>query len=266
MSSRQQSKFKVFAGVLLLVAIVGLFAFNYKSDGAVTAFVQKAVSPMFFGSNPFAHVTSKGNVATAISSKQTLASEIQSLRKQVDSMQSLVYENAYLRTQNKVLLSLLSGDTTLNSQDSTTVVPVYSTAGLSPYGTILLHLDKNTKVNVGSVVLAQNSIAIGNISKKVAKIATVQLFSANGREINVRVGDYNDPVIATAVGVGSGNFVLSLPREAHIKEGDFLYSESAIGHVIGIVGEIQADPAEATLHIRASTSVNMHNLTLVKVI
>ncbi len=263
MSSHRQSK-KKFTVLAVLALLVILFSINYKTGGVVSSSVRNIAAPLWSaGDSASLRLQSFKSTFTT---KQRLAKELDSLRAELKAVQDLKYENLYLRAQNSTLLSLANTNTLLQGEGDRTLVQVFSGVGVRPYGTLLISTDPNQRVQVGSIVLTTHSVALGNVSSVSSRVATVRLFSAAERSVEVVIGnDSESPVVATAVGVGSGNFVISVPRDTEVSVGDAVYSSAALGRAIAIVGSVEKDPTNPLTTLRARVPANIQGLQTVLV-
>ncbi len=260
MHSRQRSK-RRFALATAAVALMLLFAINYKMSGVISTAIRQLAAPMWTVSENLSGNTFA--VKSTFTTKKQLLTELEALHKEIANLRSLKYENIFLRAQNSTLLSLASIGNKSNSDATRILARVYSTAGVRPYGTILI--STNDTVHTGAIVLAKDGIAIGTVDSVLSKSAVVRLFSAANRSIDVTVGQNENPVVAQASGVGNGNFVISVPRESTVGIGDVVFSSAARGYPVGVVQNIERDPANSTVLLRARVPLNISALSIVLV-
>ncbi len=262
MNSHRQSK-KKFIIIAVLALLVILFAVNYKTGGTVSGSVRNIAAPLWSAGDSAS--LKLQNIKSTFATKQKLSKELESLRSELRAVRDLEYENLYLRAQNNTLLSI-TNNTILQGENTRTLAQVYSVAGVSPYGTLLISREPNSDIQVGSIVLTTHSVALGNVSSVSSRVATVRLFSAAKRSVEVVIGnDTESPVVATAIGVGSGNFVISVPRDTEVSVGDAVYSSAALGRTIAIVGSVEKDPTNPLTTLRARVPVNIQGLQTVLV-
>lgn len=251
MNSHRPNKRKITSIAIATILII-LFSVNYKTEGLVSNALRSVVAPLWnIG-------VTMHNPIESLKSKKELKKEIESLRSELQDLRNLQYENLFLRAQNNTLLTFTSAEMVQNEQRRT-LAQVLGRAGVQPYGTLLV-ASSNSNVRVGSIVLGARTIALGNVSSVSRSVATVRLFSAAERSTAVTIGTGEEPIAASAIGVGNGNFVISIPRDANVNIGDPVFAAGAFGYTIAIVGEVERDPASAFTVVRGRVPFNIQSL------
>ncbi len=256
----RQNKKKLLILIAIILLVV-LFFINQQTSGKVSNAVRTLAGHIWDVGD-----TTSGKLSglkESFVSKDKLAEELARTRDELEQVRNLKYENIYLRAQNSTLLSLTSAGLQ-EGIHSRVHASVFSTSGVTPYGTIMI-TTKAGSLNVGAVVLGKSAIALGNISDISGKVATVHLFSMAERSVDVIIGIGEDAITTKALGVGSGNFVISAPRDAHVQVGDPVFAASALGYIIAIVGEVESNPADAFIRIYARVPFNIQALNSVLV-
>ena len=191
---------------------------------------------------------------------------------------SLQKENELLKTQIdllKVQLLLKDGVFEENEEvknflleranfEKGTLALVLSKPNRSPYDTLVLDIGALNGVASGDLVLALGDVAIGKIEEVYSKNSRAKLFSSPGETLCVAIGKNN--IIATAEGVGGGNFEIRLPRGISVTEGETISLSEKRSRIIGVVEKIGLNPTDPFQTIRFKNPINIFELKWVEVL
>lgn len=198
--------------------------------------------------------------------------------KLLSSKISLIQENENLKTQiekdkrDMVLKDVLSAEndglkTALNRKDlnkKSILSAILVKPSLSPYDTLIIDVGNDQNISVGDKVAADGNTFIGYVSEVYNNTSKVILYSSPGEKVNVLIGNSN--VEKEAIGMGGGNFEVSVPKEVDIKEGDSIVIPSVSTNVFGIVDHLEYESADAFQRVLFKSPVNVSELKWVFVI
>lgn len=132
-----------------------------------------------------------------------------------------------------------------------------------PYDEIIIDagLTADPKLAVGQLVFVEEGIVLGQIDQVTAEFSKVRLYSESGVSLPVAVGETGQPSVA--LGLGAGNFSLSLPRGVTIKVGDAVRTTIIGNYLLGYVGLIDKNPNDPFQKIQFRSPVSFFNLNWV---
>jgi cell shape-determining protein MreC len=254
---RTKNIFLVFVSLVLLLFIV-----NYFTDGSIAGVVRTPTAAVFGVGGVLERVLV--SVQDSVAQKKALRKERDTLKDRVRELELYALNNMILVSENEELRRLLGADK--RALNRGILGRVLSRGGSYPYGTILISLEAPVAPAVGALVFGDQNIAIGRIEEIRDSIGVVTLISAPGQETSVMiVGADNTSVVATLRGVGSGNMVTEVARDAAISVGDpvaFYGRETAL---VGFVGSIETKPVDARKLVRVRTPLNLDVVRFVRV-
>jgi len=261
-SHRPNNKKKsIFVRFVVTVLIVfGLFSVNRYFSGSLSRLAQEGA---WYIANLTVLLEKKsGNFFAVFARKQTLLSENQKLKEENRRLRLELSQKKLLQIQNNALQRYVTARAT--SQENTmhpvrTFATVISTVGVVPHGTLLLSGDMKY-VSVGDRVLLDNLYMVGVVISKTKHTATVQLLSASGQKTPVIIRSHDSANSAEALGVGSGNFILKVPRDMPVAVGDMLYASRAHQYAIGVVGDRETHPTDSFATVRARLPISLQAL------
>lgn len=199
------------------------------------------------------------NKVKLVQAKITLVKENKRLSDEVASRESSMLLLDTLRKENEDLKTALGrsgrGDSVLGV--------VLSRPPMSPYDTLVVDIGENDGVQVGNKVYTDGDTLIGDVVEAYANQSKVSLFSSPGRIVPVIVGGSN--VETQATGRGAGNFVMMLPVEVGIEEGDTITLPQIRAHTFGVVEEIMVDSSDSLQTILFKIPVNIHGFRYVQI-
>ncbi len=197
--------------------------------------------------------------AKLLVSKNSLIVENEKLKQDIQSRDQFVLLTESLREENEVLKKSLGRDN--KSNDILGVV--VSRPPVSVYDTLIIDIGSHDDVRVGNNVYTEGETLIGTIAEVYPYQSKVMLFSAPGNTISVIIGESR--TIGEARGRGLGNFMIQLPADIHIKEGDTVQISQVRPHVFGVVEKIVVDSSDSLQTILFKSPVNINTLRFVEV-
>ncbi len=200
-----------------------------------------------------------GHAGMLVKSKFNLIKENQRLRQEMVARDTSALLIDGLKQENESLKNSLSrsaaGDDVLGI--------VLSRPPVSAYDTLVIDIGSSDGVAKGDKVYADGDALIGDISEVYANQSKVSLFSTPGRTISVNIGEAD--TTAEAKGRGLGNFLLHVPVEIGIKEGDIISLSQIRPHTFGVVEKIIVDSSDSLQTILFKSPININSLRFVEV-
>lgn len=195
-----------------------------------------------------------------LKSKQVLLQEKNSLLTRIDRADTLISLNEVLMLENEKLKDLLGRKVITNTILGVILVKPPKV----PYDELIIDIGADQGIMVGNKVLADTNIYIGEIGEVYKYTSRVILYSTPGKKLPVVLGI--NSIMAEAVGMGGGNFTISLPREIEIREGDIVVIPSITPNVFGIVEKIEVQERDSVQIIYFKNPINISELAMVEVI
>jgi cell shape-determining protein MreC len=249
----KKTKFFVLSIFLAVFVYLGFFSpsISWLSQGVQTtavplwkagSFISDSISP----------------VGSYFSSKKSLSSQNRELQKQIDSMVAKLADRDHLREENQQLKKTLGR----TNSSKRVFANVLSKPGHAPYDVLIIDVGKEQTVSVGQKVLFEN-VLIGEVSEVFGNSSKVVLYSSSGRSFAVFIGE--KALEAQAVGRGSGNYEIKMPRNSGIAIGDTIYVPHIEPRILGTVEKIESGPKDVFELILFKSPVNFYTLRFVEV-
>lgn len=243
--------------VTLVVLVVLFFVRGFISD-PLSRVSQKVFSPLWSVTRGMGEYLRGWGIL--VQKKNDLSAENMRLREELDAVRMEAYTRDLLRDENEALKEMLGrypeGDLLLAT--------VLVRPARSPYDTLVIDVGRLHGAHVGSRVLTDGDLVLGEIVTVNDRSSVVRLYSSPGTELSVMVGS-STPIAATAQGIGGGNFLISLPRDTAIVPGDLVLVPS-IGTVFsGIVERVETTDVSSFAFIYFKIPVNWNTLRYVYV-
>ena len=249
---RRSAQKKLWVTVVVLFILMIIFG---------TVFARQSFFSLVYPILKIKNVVVNSNFAEYFNSKQTLIEEKSALDLKLFELGNLSAINVILQSENDLLKNLLGRkEGTLSTVLATVLVKPPQT----PYDTLLVDIGADYQVKVGDKVIANSNIYVGEISEVEEHSAKVTLYSTPGRELPVTLGA--NSISAQAVGIGGGNFNISLPKEVDIKEGDTITVPSIISNIFGIVEKVDSKEKDSAQTVLFKSPINISELKFVEVI
>jgi|TARA_Y100000310_G_scaffold159619_1_gene159195 rod shape-determining protein MreC len=240
---------------MLLILSLGILFLNTVTNQSISKFLRSIASPIW---RVEARVVASPLGAYFLS-KESLLKENKELKNRLNEAKLDLLLFPVLESENKelkLLLGRVSGDTRLLA---TVLVPPHR----NKYDTLVIDIGEDQPVSKGDLVVAHPNVPIGIISSLNGKTALVSLFSDPDRETNSLISGVGP---TTLVGLGGGNFKIELPRSAVVNVGDVVRLPDLESRVVGVVGEIEANPTDAFKKIIVNSPINIFSLRFVEIV
>ncbi|MFZ2038831.1 MAG: rod shape-determining protein MreC [Minisyncoccia bacterium] len=199
--------------------------------------------------------------ANLFSSKRSLVEENRALREAKNKTDYYVLVNDFLRQEN---LSLQEALGRKDEKQQSVLAYVLSKPGISFYDEIIVDAGNNFDIKVGDLVSVDGTIVLGEVTEVFSKTSKVSLFSTPNAVTNVLLGP--NSIQAEAKGIGSGNFIVRLPKETELKEGDSVVVPSISLNVFGVVEKIVSEASDTFQNVYFKNPVNLLELKFVEII
>lgn len=252
-SSNKNTKIK---RILILVVLVLIFIFSLPWSkgilfGIGTPFWKLRTSLINFTSNSI----------ETLRSKNSLIEENNLLKEQISKNEKDKIVLDLIKKENEDLKDILNRkiDNKKYILSSVLVKPFLST-----YDTLIIDVGTNDGVKVGNKVLANGNSFIGYVSETYNNTSKIILYSSFGEKTPVLIGE--NSVEKEAIGIGSGNFKVEMPRESGIKEGDSVVMPSISSNIFGIVERIEFKATDSFQNVLFKSPVNISELKWVEVV
>lgn len=256
--ANQEKKQKV-SRTKIVVVTVFLTAIILLSVFVVSPFLQTlSRGPAWFAQSV---ESTAGDVVTMMTPKSVIIERNKSLENQVVSFEAQSIELQQLRNENDQLRKELSY---LPVPAETVTVQIIGKPNQSLVNSLVIDAGTIQGIKVGQLVTVQNNLGIGTVVSVSPKTAVVELFG--GPQFSGDVLLANKNITVPAVGKGSGNFEIHIPREVAVSDGDLLAFPGNPSVVIGVVKSIIFDPRDPFQTVLARAPVNVQELRFVEVV
>ncbi len=193
--------------------------------------------------------------------KQTLINEKLVMEQKLFMAGNLIAINETLQAENENLKDLL-GRKDINKK--TVLAAVLVKPPQTPYDMLTVDIGSDQGIKVGDRVVANANVYIGEVTEVYPNMSKITLYSTPGQKLSVVLG--NSSVSVEAVGIGGGNFNISIPKEVEVKEGDVIVIPSITANVFGIVEKINFKDKDSTQTVLFKSPVNISELSFVEII
>lgn len=234
----------IIVGVLLvLVASASLFPGTpFKSILTLTA------KPFWYAQRYVSDTTS--SILTDLRSRSDLINENASLNEKVQAQEAAIVLNQQLQAENDELKAAFGR----TNHRSLILAATLNAPGVSAYDTVLIDAGIELGVKPNALVFFSSTTAAGYIVEVAASTALVRLYSSPEEEITVYAGEKR--FFTKAIGQGGGNFIVKLPHDSGLKEGDLVMVPGTPALVLGKVGSIETDVAKSLQIARVMSPYN----------
>lgn len=245
-----QKRIFIVVAILILLILIML-------TGPVRRFIFSVASPIWKIENSILDSSFIGY----FKSKQILIAERAETEQKLFLAGDLLASNSVLQAENDSLKDLLGRKDT---KQKTVLASVLVKPPQIPYDSLLIDIGSNYGLKVGSKVMANANVYIGEISEVMPYSSKVTLYSTPGRKLSVILGGSSATV--EAVGIGGGNFNIFLLREVEVKEGDVIVIPSITANVFGIVEKVNFKDKDSFQTVLFKSPVNISELNFVQVV
>jgi cell shape-determining protein MreC len=202
-----------------------------------------------------------GDIGALFKTKRALIEENRTLKEELTRLTSLETANVLLEEENLMLKEKLGRPATSKKKVLSSIL---IRPNRSPYDTLIIDAGTSLGVESGQGVVAGENVALGEVVEVYKNEAKVVMYSSPGIETDILIG--GDNISHTAIGLGGGNYEVTLPREVVIESGEIIKIPSLGNIILGVVGEIDSDPADAFQRILFKTPINVQQVKWVEVV
>ncbi|MGB3922263.1 MAG: rod shape-determining protein MreC [Minisyncoccia bacterium] len=234
--------------MLVAVFVIGAAIFSV-FDG----FILSALSPLWKTEN--AVERNLKNISSFFSSRLQLEKENTLLRERISSLE--LERAASVGTETRQILLELLG----RKGEKEIVATVLTRPPQSPYDVVVIDAGLDESLAVGSKVFLPEGVFLGTVSEVFYSQARVTLFSASKIETPAVLERGGLPV--TLVGVGAGNFTITLPQDTLVEAGDRILSADISSRLLAVVGGTESEPTSSFKEALAKSPVNIFNMRFV---
>jgi rod shape-determining protein MreC len=204
------------------------------------------------------------NISSMKDTRKKLETENSNLSQRITELESQVAGNTLLQTENENLRSLLKY--TKNPQQIITTAAVLSSSRASLSGQIIINQGAGTGIAEGDLVTLGDHVLLGTITKVYEKTAVIDVYSRNGYSNEAGFVIKNLGVHIDGKGNGNGNFILQVPNNIQVVDGDVIILPAYPDMVVGVIKSIESDPRDPFQKVIARTPVNINELKFVQVV
>lgn len=237
-------------GISLLILIVAVVIFSFLRNP-----LTNLVSPLWKSSNVFSCAFS--GVVALVRSKESLESENQALKAELDSYNALAASARALETSRDEILTHFNRATTTPG----IAVAVLVHPPETPYDVLIVDAGSAEGAALGDRVSLPLGVVVGRVSEIATHTARVSLYSGSGGKTDAVLERNSLPV--TLIGQGGGNFEFDLPKGVAVFPGDKILSPNLRSEMMAVVGDVQSDPTDSLEHVYAGGVANVSTLRFV---
>ena len=195
-----------------------------------------------------------GTVGDLLLSKRALISKNNALQDRINGYDAELTTVQQLQSENNALKAELGR----TPAPIGIVANVLTLPNRSFYDTFIIDAGSAEGIKQNMVVYAFGSVALGTVTSITAHTATVQLYSAPGRQMTgTAVG--ND-VAVTLIGRGGGEYEAHLPRGVPFDVGSMVALQSNSVETLAKIEKVITDPRDPFQRLLAKAPVNLQAL------
>ncbi len=255
-SNRREKGFsKQLLVTCVLLAVAGLFYFI--APRFVNDSLYAAARPIWDAKNYVAGELVR--IVVLVQDKEQLAKSNTTLEQELEEAKVALQSLDSYKQENEDLKSMLGRAT----DEKRILASVVAKPNHSLYDTMLLDVGENKGVAVGDKIFSGDFI-IGSIREVYGSHSKATLLSAPGEISRVLIGGGN--IAADALGRGAGNFIVKVPKEVSITEGDLIRMPGLNPTFFGVVSNIEQTVTSSFQFVLFRLPVNVNNLRWVEII
>lgn len=253
-----RSRHALLLGALLGVLFIVLLAAEANVPEPLRSIAHFVSSPLLrFGS--FVGIGGSDFIEL-LNSKRALVEENRTLKAQAEEARLRLVGYELLLEENRDLKERFNRDSTL----TTTLATILSRPPNTPYDTFIIDIGENAGLVRGQLVVAATAVVIGTVREVYPTTALVALYSSPGEQVEVEIGA--NALAARAMGRGSGNFIVRLPRGTAVSVGDAVTFPHLSPLVFALVEQVYESPTDSFITILFKNPVNLSQLRWVEVV
>jgi rod shape-determining protein MreC len=192
-------------------------------------------------------------------SKKSLDDENRALKDTIRSNEIAILQNKILAKENSDFKKLFGYE---KESTSTVMASVLVRPPQTLYDTLIISAGKDRNVTPNEKVFAYDNIYIGKVAEVYANSSKVALLSSPGEKWNVNIG--GNSMSAVAKGMGAGNFLVELPKDAEVEKGDYVMLSDS-GDLIGKVYFIETSESDSFKKIFIHSPFNISEIRWTKI-
>lgn len=247
------SRTRIAGVVLLLVVIVLVVVFG------VAPLLQRITrGPAWLAQSLTEGVTNQVGMLTP---KRTLLTENAMLKNKIQEYEAQTLTLKQVQAEYEELRKELSY---LPNPRTTITAQIIGKPGKSLFNTLILDQGERQGIQIGQLVTAHHTLGIGIVAAVSTDTATVELFGGPHFSGDVLLSTKN--ITVPAIGKGSGNFEMHIPREVAVADGDLLAFPENPHVIVGVVKSTLFDPRDPFQTVLARSPVNVQELRFVEVV
>jgi cell shape-determining protein MreC len=253
-SSQKKSNKGIIVGALVILVLVLLSVLSFTG---FNTFTQWIINPFWKAKNT--SVDSGSGFLSYFQSKAALERENSQLKERAELLRLEVLNTRNLQQENEELKTLLGREA---KKTNKILALVLLKPSFSPYDTLVIDAGADLQISTGDQVEV-SGIPIGIVAEVYPHSSLVRLYSSAGNEFPVYIG--TDHIEAMAKGQGGNNFMVTLPRESKVQEGDYISIPQITANTFALVNEVLADHDDSFQNVYFSNPVNIYELKWVEI-
>jgi cell shape-determining protein MreC len=238
--------------ITLGVCVLVVFVFSFLRNP-----LTNLISPLWKNSNIFSRALL--GTAAVIRSKESLETENQSLKAELDSYSALaISSRAAEDSRDEILANFNRASTTPGIASAVLVHPPET-----PYDILIIDAGSTEGVIVGDRVSTPEGVVVGQVFEISTHTSRVNLYSSSANKTDAVLERNSLPV--TLIGQGGGNFEFDLPKGVPVSIGDKILSPDIRAEMVAVVGDVESDPTDSLEHVYAKSIINISTIRFVLV-
>lgn len=190
--------------------------------------------------------------------KNSLESEIKKLQAEKSFLEIKTLDYDKILKEKETLLALFGR---IEEKKQYILAGVFSAPPLSPYDTLLVDAGLESGVKKNMEVYSADKFILGRIEDVFPNSSSARLFSFPGEPMEVVF--VNTGLVATATGIGGGNFIAQIPASEKVQSGETVQTTGLYPSIIGEVGKVEINEANPFQIVRFRFKENIQQLRFI---
>jgi len=264
----------VFKYILVVLILIPTFLFWRDGINTILSYIANEISIPFFKienhlSDYFA------SLMIGLNEKEELLKQNSSLTHRIQISRFIQIENSLLKEENVTLKKILgrandsnneltATEKKANKKENNLILAFVLSGPVSPpYDSLIIDIGKE-KVVIGSLILNEEGFFMGEVIEVNEATSKVKLLSSYGKKTDVFLGE--NKTMVSLVGIGSGNFFVSLPKDFSVKENDYaIYPGEGI-KIVAVVDSVEYKEGEIFKKVILKSPFNIKNIRMVGIV
>jgi cell shape-determining protein MreC len=196
-------------------------------------------------------IVSSDTAALTLNSKRALRSKVTELETTIASYDARLTALSALADENNKLKAELGR----TPPPKGVLAHAITVPDRSFYATFVIDAGSAEHVSVGQTAYAFGNIALGTIASVEEHSATVELYSASGRETAGTAE--GSEVAVTLIGRGAGEYEVRMPRNIPFDIGSSILEQSVHTAILATIEKVITDPRDPFQRLLAKAPVNL---------